>query len=221
MKHAIHPRKLQAVFGRAGPAITLGALLLTLAAASPAQTIYRSVGPDGKVTFSDKPPAANASGVGTAGGAQSASGAALPFELRQASSRFPVTLYTSNGCAPCGAGRTLLANRGIPFTERTVNTAEDVEALKRLSGDGSLPVLTIGSQQLKGFSDTEWTQFLNAAGYPSASQLPANYSNPAATPLVTLQKPAPAAKPETQAPSTPAESSRPAPDTSNPAGISF
>ena len=36
--------------------------------------------------------------------------------------RFPVTLYTSTNCAPCGAGRTLLASRGIPFSERTVAT---------------------------------------------------------------------------------------------------
>lgn len=219
MKNAIHPRGLQALATRAGLAIALGALLLTLTAPAPAQTIYRSVGPDGKVTFSDKPPAANASGVGTAGGAQGANGAALPFELRQASSRFPVTLYTSNGCAPCASGRALLNRRGIPFTERTVNTAEDVDALKRLSGDASLPFLTIGGQQLKGFSDTEWMEFLSAAGYPSASQLPANYSNPAAAPLVTLQKPETAAKPaEAQAPRAPAT---PPPESSNPAGISF
>lgn len=209
---------------RAFVGAAIGAAMLLLAGPSPAQTIYRLVGPDGKVTFSDKPPAASANASTTvgAGKPQSTDGATLPFELRQVSSRFPVTLYTSDPCAPCGAGRTLLNNRGIPFSEKTVNTAEDVAALKRISGDGSLPFLTIGGQQLKGFSDTEWTQFLNAAGYPPSSQLPASYSNPTATPLVTVQKPAPAAKPdEALTPRTPAAPSRPAPDTNNPAGITF
>jgi hypothetical protein len=50
--------------------------------------------------------------------------------------------------------------------------------LQRLSGDTSVPFATIGSQQLKGFSDVEWTQFLNAAGYPQTSVLPASYRPP-------------------------------------------
>jgi hypothetical protein len=84
-----------------------------------------------------------------------------------------------------------------------------------------LPFLTIGGQQIKGFSEAEWTQFLNAAGYPGASLLPAGYRNPVAAPLVAVQKAAPAAKPEESV--TPfSEPSSPAPDNaSNPAGIKF
>lgn len=220
MNNAIHSTSRKPAAKHAGLAIVLGLQLLALTGPAAAQTIYRSVGPDGRVTFSDQPPSANASTVSTAGGAQGGNGAALPYELRQVSSRFPVTLYTSNGCGPCGTGRALLSRRGIPFTERTVNTAEDVEALKRISGDASLPLLTIGAQQLKGFSDTEWMQFLSAAGYPQSSQLPANYSNPMPTPLVTLQRPEPAAKAaEPQAaPRTPAA---PVTDPTNPTGITF
>ncbi|MDO9166446.1 MAG: glutaredoxin family protein [Rhodoferax sp.] len=199
---------------------------VTLLAASPAQAqaVYRIVGPDGRVTFSDKPPvAADKATPVSAGGKSAGGGAALPFELRQVASKYPVTLYTSSDCAPCGAGRALLSSRGVPFAEKTISTAEDTQALQRLSGESSLPFLTIGSQQIKGYSDSEWTQFLNAACYPRTSTLTASYRNPAATPLVTVQKAAPAVKPEeTQTQRAPAQPSSPPVDTtSNPAGIKF
>lgn len=214
------------VIRQTSPKILLAcAAVLLMAGQAQAQTVYRVVGPDGKVTFSDKPPAAsgNATATGVAGKSVGGGGAALPFELRQVASKYPVTLFTSSNCAPCGSGRALLTSRGIPFTEKTVTTAEDSEALQRISGESSLPFLTIGSQQIKGFADLEWTQFLDAAGYPKSSQLPASYRNPAATPLVTLQKPVPAAKPEeTQTQRVPAEPGLPPVDTpSNPAGIRF
>ena len=83
----------------------------------------------------------------------------------------------------------MLSARGVPFTEKTVTSNEDVEALKRLAGASSVPFLTIGGQQLKGFSEVEWSQFLDAADYPKTSQLPASYRQPPATPLVAAQQP--------------------------------
>jgi glutaredoxin len=220
----INYRSSQMLVSRACVGVAIGAAMLLLAAPSQAQTIYRLVGPDGKITYSDKPPAASANASTTSGASRSpsADGAALPFELRQVSSRFPVTLYTANNCAPCNAGRAMLSRRGVPFSEKTVNSAEDAAALQRISGENSLPFLTVGGQQIKGYSDAEWTQFIDAAGYPASSQLPASYRNPAATPLVEVQKPAPAAKPEAP-PTTPrsTEPSSPANTPSNPAGITF
>ncbi len=190
-----------------------------------AQTIYRVDGADGRVTFSDKVPAAasNAQVVSGDANAAGAAGAALPFELRQVVSRYPVVLYTSANCAPCDAGRALLSRRGIPFKERAVNTPNDTEALKRISGEASLPLLSIGSQQVKGYSDVEWGQFLDAAGYPKSSLLPSTYRAPPATPLVEVQKaaiePAPVQAPTATAPPIP----RPPPPNpaANPAGIRF
>lgn len=174
-------------------ALAMGSLWLAVPSAVDAQTLYRIVGPDGKVTFSDKPPAlennakaAAPANVAASVTARAPTATALPFELRQIATRFPVTLYTSANCAPCGSGRALLTSRGVPFTEKTVTTDADVQALKRLSNESSLPFATIGSQQLKGFSDAEWTQFINAAGYPATSVLPASYRPPAATPLVAV-----------------------------------
>ena len=113
--------------------------------------------------------------------------------MQQIASRYPVTLYTGDNCGPCASGRNLLNARGIPFAERTVNTPDDVAALQRMSGDISLPFMTIGAQQIKGYSDTEWTQFLDAAGYPKTSQLPPGYRASAPTPFVAVQRPVSAA----------------------------
>lgn len=208
-------------------AMGLAALAATAFTAQ-AQTVYRIVGPDGKVTFSDKPPLANdksndkVTATDRVGRQLDLSGNNLPFELRQVATRFPVTLYSSSTCAPCVTGRAQLASRGIPFTERTVTTNEDIEALQRLSGETSLPFLTIGGQKIKGYSDTEWTQFLDAAGYPPTSKLPGNFRQSAATPLVAVQRPAPAAAPAEAPQTASAAPAEPAPAPSaNPAGIRF
>ena len=194
-----------------------------------AQQIFRIVGPDGRVTFSDKPPleptarTANAPVIAMPSGGRGDT-SNLPFELRQAASRYPVTLYTSPGCGPCGAGRAMLSSRGIPFAEKTITSNDDIEALKRLAGAASVPFLTIGGQQLKGFSEAEWGQFLDAAGYPKTSQLPAGFAQAPAAPLVAVQepearvRPAPAAA--TEAPRIAAPAPAPAP-ADNPTGIKF
>lgn len=212
-------------------ACATGALLAT---ATQAQQVHRIVGPDGKVTFSDRAPddkkASSTVLPGAAGGA--ASNPALPVELRQTASRFPVTLYTGDNCSPCQQARQLLVLRGVPFTERSVTSNEDIDALRSISGESSLPFGTIGRQQLRGFSDAEWTQYLDAAGYPAQSRLPRGYTQPAATPLAPAKAPAasapdkapdaaapaPAGRTQRQAPPPPPPG---APTPANPAGIRF
>ena len=209
-------------------ALLLGsAALLGMASGVQAQTIYKIVGADGKVTWSDKPPVNAQQGkVATTGvGAVAANpSSALPLELRPIAAKYPVVLYTTTQCAPCDTGRTILTVRGVPFTERTVITPDDRASLLRQMGDDSMPALTIGTQRLKGLSESEWIQYLDAAGYPKSSVLPAGYKNAPATPLVAVQKAAPPT----------AEASKPAPPDApyvppppppkgpnNPAGITF
>lgn len=201
----------------------------SLVAAANAQQIYRIVSPDGKVSFSDQPPSAasnpkTTASAGSSGFGSNAPGVTLPYELRQIANKYPVTLYTSVACAPCASARSLLSGRGIPFSEKTIGTPEDGRALQRLSGDTALPFATIGGQQLNGFSDAEWTQFLNAAGYPLASVLPANYRQAAATPLVAVAAApyaAPAAADMAAPARTAAPAAAPAASANNPAGIKF
>ena len=201
---------------------TLASALLALTAAQ-AQTVYRVVDPDGRVRFTDQPPSPNEKATATSGGKPvSAVPSGLPYELRQVVGKYPVTLYTTKDCAPCTSGRELLTGRGVPFTERTVNTTDDGEALKRLAGDSTLPLVTIGSQRIKGLTPSEWNQYLSAAGYPPSSQLPPNYRNPAATALAPPSGAASAPKPdeEPKRPTRPAPPPQPDPN-ANPAAIKF
>ncbi len=162
------------------------AVLLLLANPASAQAMFRSVGPDGRITYSDRAPAAAGAKASVERRVQapsSAPAATLPYELREVASRYPMTLYTATDCAACTSARALLSGRGVPFTERTVTSNDDMVALKALSGDGSLPFATLGSQPLRGFELQEWQRNLDAAGYPKTSQLPSNWRVAAALPL--------------------------------------
>jgi glutaredoxin len=218
--HALRALKPLSLLG----SVLCFSVLATLAHTSvQAQTLYRIVGTDGRVTFSDKPPVtpAKVTTLSADGKDTSVSNAALPYELRQVANKYPVTLFASKECAPCDEGRTLLRSRGIPFAEKTINTNEDAESLKRLADTTSLPLLTIGSQQIKGYSTPEWTQYLNAAGYPEKSKLPANYRYADPSPLVAAK--APSAPTQAATPPTRTAPATVAPRTSpdNPAGIQF
>ncbi len=204
-----------------GMAVT-ALVLLSLGAL--AQPIYRIVGPDGRISFSDKPPASSDKATALSPGGRTPAGSTLgelPFELREAISRYPVTLYTSDKCEPCNGARNLLTARGIPFTERTVSSNQDIEAMQRQFSDASVPLATLGAQRLKGFSPSEWTEYLDAAGYPKTSRLPPSYRNPPASPLVPPAGPAaaPAPRPAAAPAPAPAPPSGPTPD--NPTGIVF
>ena len=207
------------------PILFLAACAALASGASHAQNLYRSVGPDGQVTYSDRAVNSNAKArTETTGSAESSASAnaQLPYELRQTASRYPVMIYTGKDCLPCDEARSLLQSRGIPYGERTIETTNDVAALKKLSGQDNLPFATIGNQHLKGFGSDSWTQYLNAAGYPAQSQLPKTYKAAAAKPLTA---PTVAAEPqknlERPAVREPAAAAPGAPTQNNPAGLRF
>lgn len=209
-------------------ALLTHSLILTLLLPSLVQgqsIIYRQVDAAGHVIFSDRPisEAAQKTNVtGATGPGTADSNATLPFALRETVQRYPVTLFTAKDCAPCDNGRKLLQGRGIPYSEKTITTPEDAAAMTRLSGNSSVPLLTVGTQQLKGYSESSWTQYLTAAGYPAAGTLPANYKNPSPTAMVELLEKKPELAPPQPSP-VPQEPARPAsqPNQQNPAGIVF
>jgi glutaredoxin len=176
--------------------------LAALFASAPLYAQYKVVGPDGKVTYTDRPPASTSGKVSELGGrgGVAADNATLPLELRQAVSRYPVTLYASAGaCDPCDSARQLLRQRGIPYSERSVQSQEDADALERLSGGRDAPTLSVGAQTLRGLAPEVWNSYLDAAGYPRESRLPPNFAYAPATPLVTRAAP-PAARAAETAP---------------------
>lgn len=169
---------------RAVSVTMIGGLALAALATSPsAWALYKVVGPDGRVTYTDRAPTDRPTQAIKANGAR-VDADSLPTQLRPAAQRYPVTLFSSKDCQPCDAGRQLLKTRGVPFTEKTVNGNPDLQALRKQEGTDQLPILRIGTKQLLGFEGAEWGSYLDAAGYPGRSVLPANYQWPAPSPLV-------------------------------------
>jgi glutaredoxin len=195
----------------------LSTLLAALVLAAPAaHALFKVVGPDGKVTYTDRPPAASAGSVAAVDSTASTASsiASLPYALRQIAQRFPVTLYTMKDCGDaCALARTLLAQRGIPYAERIAETNEEREGWTGLVGGVEAPVLKVGQQSLRGFNPAAWNESLDTAGYPRQSTLPASY-RPAVQPLIE-RRADPAPRPAV-APVPP-----PTDPASNPAGIRF
>ena len=141
-----------------------------------AQGVQRIVSPDGRVTYTDRAltgpaPAASTQSSASAAPQTPPSGnaaapaidvAALPFALRQAATRYPVTLYTGDKCNPCNSARELLQKRGVPFTEKTITTAADGQAFAALGADNVLPLITIGTQRISGFLAADLNRYLDA-----------------------------------------------------------
>jgi glutaredoxin len=170
------------------PVVALVALVALLGAQS-AVAQYKIVAPDGRVTYTDRPPADASLRVTEIGGRrpagpEAAPGAGLPAELQRVATRFPVTLFTAENCGPCDSGRAFLQQRGVPYTERRIVSNDDVAALERSVGGRTVPALTVGGQALRGYSAGDWTSYLDAAGYPRESRLPRGWTPPPPTPLV-------------------------------------
>lgn len=181
---------------------------------------YKYTGPDGRVVYSDTPPPASVKGaqkVPVAPSAAPPDGASnLPFALQQPARNFPVTLYSAPSCAGCDAGRAFLIKRGIPFTEKTVKSIEDIRELTKATGATSIPVLTVGPNKQAGFEASAWGEALDSAGYPQTSQLPPSYKSPPAISAAPPEKPAPTAQAQPKPAEAEAPPAPPAPPASDP-----
>lgn len=163
--------------------VALAGIALAAAVAAPvAHAQYKWIGPDGRVNYGDRPPPADSRRIVRAPtGAHSSEAPAagdhrLPYALRTATARYPVVLYTTVDCEPCELGRAHLAQRGVPYTEKRVQTAADVRAFTALNfASAQFPALAVGSERMVGYEATQWNRMLDAAAYPRSSMLPPNY----------------------------------------------
>lgn len=150
------------------------AVLLGAACAASAQ-LYRWTDEKGRVHVTDTPPPPSATNVrkrdaDTASAAQS--GADQPYAVQLAAKNYPVTLYTAADCAPCGAARSLLNQRGVPFREVSVVGEQEQAQLRQAVGSLSVPSLVVGTSTQKGFEQGAYHSMLDVAGYPRTGILP-------------------------------------------------
>lgn len=146
--------------------VVLSALLcLALLPLAQAAKIYQYKDANGNVVFSDQPPPGQkadtkdvrANVVQTSGGT---------FSTREAIRKNPVILWSNNCGDDCDGARNLLAKRGVPYSLRNPQASPaDFEQLKKIAGDGVVPVLQIGEKVLKGYQESGWDSALDTAGY--------------------------------------------------------
>lgn len=146
-------------------------LLAACAGLVQAQSAYRWVDRDGKVHYGDRPPPpAAVRELEEKRIAAPAADTTGSYTLRTAQQNYPVTLYVDASCgAACQEGRAYLKKRGIPFSEKSLASDEEIAALQRLLQGAELvvPVLQVGEKTSKGFLETGWSVLLDAAGYPA------------------------------------------------------
>lgn len=144
-------------------------LCLTLAATFAQADTYRWLDTGGRTVVSDTPPPGKTKGVVKNGGKAEA-GDNQSFATKKAAEAFPVTLYTSAECIDgCKQARDLLNGRGVPFTEKMLQTQAEIDELKQLVGDAAVPALKVGNQRFRGFEAAAYDNLLDLAGYPKTA----------------------------------------------------
>jgi glutaredoxin len=167
---------------------TLSVCALALMMAAPlAQAAYKWIGPDGKVTYSDLPPPSDVKLLKAPAGIAIASPepvGGLPYALKQSVNKYPVTLFSTAECAGCKMAREMLAKRGIPYAEKSIASAADIEQMKKLGfAEATLPSIMVGKEKSVGFEAGAYERLFDAAGYPKTSILPSAYKPGAAEAL--------------------------------------
>lgn len=154
-------------------------LIAALAAGAAQAATYKWVDANGQVNYGDRPPDASVRPLGTAAPrAQEAvqGDATLPYPLRMASARYPVTLFTGRDCEPCEQARGHLARRGIPYAERQLRTEHDIESFRKLGfAEALVPSVQVGRETAAGYRAEAWDRLFDAAGYPRTSLLPSRW----------------------------------------------
>jgi glutaredoxin len=144
-----------------------------------ATTLYKSVGPDGRVLYSDQPP--------TNGAVQKTlSFTELPSSpLPEAVLRYreglekgvqkrltdvvragagTVRLFTAQWCGYCRQAKAYLAEKRVVYSELDVDSAEGQQAYAALGSGSGVPVLAWQGERLQGYSRASYDDFFQRLG---------------------------------------------------------
>lgn len=128
------------------------------------QTLYKSVGPDGKVVYSDKPPS---EGRVEKLKFQNLPATPLPesvaaayAELLRKAKANPVgttvasgtVLYSASWCVYCRQAKAYLASKGVAYSELDIDTPAGMAGFAQVGGGKGVPLLVAGGQKVQGYS---------------------------------------------------------------------
>lgn len=156
--------------------LALAMACVALAPPANAETLYKSVGPDGRVEYTDRPPADGKA-------AKTLNFADLPatplpesvlryreqlqksMQNRLANAGKPdggAQLFTAVWCGYCRKAKAYLAERGIAYREHEIDTPDGQIAFARAGNASGIPLLLVGEQRVQGFSAAAYDAALHA-----------------------------------------------------------
>jgi glutaredoxin len=150
------------------PSTAVCILSLVLAASAAAETVYKVVGPDGEISYSDKPPSDRARPTNTLE-FRNLPSSPLPVEVlrfreqleksaesRISAARAPragdVALFTASWCGHCKRAKAHLAASQIAYIEYDIESVEGMRAFIGAGGSGGVPLLVAGERRIQGYS---------------------------------------------------------------------
>ena len=133
--------------------------------------MYKSVGPDGRIVYSDRPPVegqleATIKFEHLPSSPLPASTASYLEQLRKtgpapSTSTAPkgVVLYSASWCGFCRRAKAYLAASGISYQEFDIDTEDGRAAFAQAGGGKGVPVLIADGQRLQGFTPAAYDAF--------------------------------------------------------------
>ena len=142
--------------------------LFFLPTLSHAETMYKSVGADGKILYSDQPPTGGKvektlnyvnlpatplpeSVIRYRDELEKSMKARLS-ETRKSPDTKQATILTAQWCGYCRQAKAYLAEKKIAYKEYDIDTQEGMRAMVEFGGGSGVPVLLWHGQKIKGFS---------------------------------------------------------------------
>lgn len=136
-----------------------------------AQSLYKVVTPDGRVLYTDKPPAQGKvlktltpdAAPTTALPPSAAEQLARLQSLRApaAASVGGVVLYSAVWCGYCTKAKAWLAARGIAYREVDIDTPDGMASYAQAGGGKGVPLLVAGGQRVQGYSPAAYEQLFS------------------------------------------------------------
>jgi glutaredoxin len=132
--------------------------------------IYRWTDAEGRIHYSDKPPADRQAKrvripVQSISGPATVTPVQAPAAPTAATARQPVQIFTTAWCGYCRKAKAQLATRGVPYREIDVEESDSGRReFAALRGRG-VPVILVGSQRMDGYDADRLDAMLRGAGY--------------------------------------------------------
>ncbi len=150
---------------RSAPVLLLSCMAGLAAAPAAAQTLYKSIGPDGAVVYSDRPPPGGRVEKTMkfdnlpASALPAATTAHLEQQLKNlrassaaAAPAGDVVLYSAQWCGYCKKAKAWLAENRVAYREVDIDTPDGMASFAQAGGGKGVPLLLAGGERVQGFS---------------------------------------------------------------------